>query len=165
MARALATLILIGFLMQLVTFASGLGAGYGWFRTAPHILWGLLTSFLLLFSHSATMFYFIGRGRYVREVTRDLELDDGFIRRTKEIKQMFFPWATYAILLTIVVTTAGGAVTVWRPLHLMHGFIASAGVLLNSFALWRGLVGIASDLVLGTEMEAAGAAAGAAAKG
>lgn len=155
MARALATLILIGLLMQFLTFGSRLGSAFGWFRLAPHILWGLLTSFLLLFAHSATMFYFIGRGRYVREVTRDLHLEDGYIRRTRETKRMFFPWATYAILVTIVVTTTGGAVTVWPPIHLVHGVTASVAVVLNSFALWRGLTGIAQELVLGTEMEAA----------
>ena len=53
MARGLATLILVVFILQGITFASGLGPVIGWFTRTQHILWGLLVSFLLLFTHTA----------------------------------------------------------------------------------------------------------------
>ncbi len=154
MARGLGTLILVVFLFQGITFASGLGPVIGWFTRTQHILWGLLTAFLLLFTHTATMFYLIGRGKYVKEVTQELSLGGEFIERTREIKRMFFPWATYSIVVTIGVTTAGGIAAVWSGWHLFHGILAGIGVGLNSFTLWRGLMGIGHDLALGAEMEA-----------
>ena len=159
MARALGTLILTAILFQVLTFISGWTTHMGWFRLPQHVMWGLLTAILILFAHTAAMFYLIGRGRYVRDVTRELSLREDFCQKTKVFKRMFFPLATYSILMTIGVTTAGGAATLRGFGHSVHGALAIGALFLNLLALWRGLMVIGQDLQLGNEMEEAATAA------
>ncbi|MEE8111423.1 MAG: hypothetical protein V3T54_01680 [Acidobacteriota bacterium] len=159
MARALGTLILTAILFQVLTFISGWTTHMGWFRLPQHVMWGLLTAILILFAHTAAMFYLIGRGRYVRDVTRELSLRVDFCQKSKLFKWLFFSRATYSILMTIGVTTAGGAATLRGFGHSVHGALAIGALFLNLLALWRGLMVIGQDLQLGNEMEEAAAAA------
>lgn len=109
MGRAL---LILGWLATLGLLATGLigfqvnlESGIG-----LHLLVGLFSSLLILFSHSWIMFYLIGTGKAVKTAVADHELDTGFIARTVELKNRSYPWLMAAIGLVMAAFIVGGGV-------------------------------------------------------
>jgi hypothetical protein len=74
-----------------------------------HFLVGLFTAVGTLLTHSLIFTYFLGTGRWVKEVTLAYDLPDApWHKRTRELKRLTFPPALAAMLVTIA-TAAGGA--------------------------------------------------------
>jgi hypothetical protein len=110
-------------------------------KFGDHSLWlthwvvGLFTALLTLAVHCLIFLYFLGTGRWVKEVGLAYDLPDAPLpRRTRELKRAAFPPALFAMLITIATVAAGaGADTgVWPwPIHLTLAILA---VLVNLWA-------------------------------
>ena len=76
-----------------------------------HFLAGLFTAVGTLLTHCLIFTYFLGTGRWVKEVTLAYDLPDApWHKRNRELKRLVFPAALAAMLVTIA-TAAGGAGT------------------------------------------------------
>ena len=74
-----------------------------------HFLVGLFTAVGTLLTHCLIFTYFLGTGRWVKEVTLAYDLPDApWHKRTRDLKRLTFPPALAAMLITIA-TAAGGA--------------------------------------------------------
>ncbi len=129
MTRIFVTMAGINRLALLVSF--GLGAPYLLERlsgeAAPlpyqpqgtvsvHFIVGLFAVVFTLLVHCLIFTYFLGTGRWVKEVARAYGLPDQALpKQTRELKRVAFPPALFA-MLTAIATAAAGAgaqLTVW----------------------------------------------------
>src|SRR5947209_7183988 len=81
-----------------------------------HFYLGLATAIGILLIHCLIFTYFLGTGRWVKEVGIAYQLpDEGWPRETRELKRKTFPPALYAMLITIatVAAGAGSQLQVW----------------------------------------------------
>jgi hypothetical protein len=116
MTRIFLTLAATNALALLITFALGcwskLTAGLHDAASPAyllHFLFGLFTAVGTLLTHCLIFTYFLGTGRWVKEVTLAYDLPDApWHKRTRDLKRATFPPALAAMLITIA-TAAGGA--------------------------------------------------------
>jgi hypothetical protein len=116
MTRIFLTLALTDALALAVTFALGcwskLSAGLTDADSPAfvlHFLFGLFTAVGTLLTHCLIFTYFLGTGRWVKEVTLAYRLpDEPWHKRTRDLKRETFPLVHAAVLVTIA-TAAGGA--------------------------------------------------------
>jgi hypothetical protein len=142
MSRTFLTLAVTNALALLVTFALG-----GWSKLTAglqdpaspayllHFLFGLFTAVGTLLTHCLIFTYFLGTGRWVKEVTLAYDLPDApWHKRTRDLKRATFPPALAAMLITIA-TAAGGAgaqLQAWPwPVHFA---LALATLVINVWA-------------------------------
>ena len=137
MTRIFLTLAGTNALALLVTFALGcwskLTAGLHDADSSVyllHFLFGLFTAVGTLLTHCLIFTYFLGTGRWVKEVTLAYDLpDEPWHKRTRELKRVTFPPALAAMLITIA-TAAGGAgaqLQAWPwQVHLTLGVVTLA---------------------------------------
>jgi len=79
--------------------------------TRHHMLAGVLTTILLVFTHSLVLFYLIGTGIDIREaVGVDEELSRRYVPLTRRLKRQVFPIACLAALLASVAALFGAEV-------------------------------------------------------
>lgn len=100
-----------------------------------HFLLGLATAMMTLLVHCLIFTYFLGTGRWVKEVKLAYDLPDAPLPRlTRDLKRRVFPPALFAMLTAIVTGAAGAAaqVEVWR--WEVHATLATATVLVNLWA-------------------------------
>jgi hypothetical protein len=152
MTRIFVTLATINALCLLVSFGLGFGVmhlrdagvagpgpeqplGMNWFSW--HTVFSIFTAVLTLLVHSLLFTYFLGTGRWVKEVARTYQLPDQDIpRQTREYKRKAFPPALFAMLAVIAAVASGaGAQTAaeswWGWLHPVLAVLTLA---LNGFA-------------------------------
>jgi hypothetical protein len=73
-----------------------------------HFLLGLFTVFGSLLVHCIIFTYFLGTGRWVKEVGLAYQLpDEPFPKRTRELKRATFPPALFAMLIAIATAATG----------------------------------------------------------
>jgi hypothetical protein len=115
-SRTFLTLAITDALALLVTFALGCWSKLtsGLHDPASHVyllhfLFGLFTAVATILIHCLIFTYFLGTGRWVKEVTLAYDLPDvPWHKRTRDLKRSTFPPALAAMLITIA-TAAGGA--------------------------------------------------------
>src|SRR5262245_47917072 len=81
-----------------------------------HFVVGLFTVVFTLLVHCLIFTYFLGTGRWVKEVARAYSLpDEPLPRQTRELKRIAFPPALFAMLTAIAAAAAGAGaqLTVW----------------------------------------------------
>jgi hypothetical protein len=82
-----------------------------------HFTMGLFTAIGVLLVHCIIFTYFLGTGRWVKEVGLAYNLPDANLPRlTRELKRGTFPPALYAMLITIATVAAGAG----RQLQMWH---------------------------------------------
>ncbi len=87
-----------------------------------HVLLGLASALLLLFSHCWIMFYLIGTGRAIKDAVRESGLPGELYERTKEFKNRSYPSLMLALALAMTTFILGGGVfTGAIPAWLHHG--------------------------------------------
>ncbi len=88
----------------------------------PHIYLGLLAGTTTLGVHCLVFIYFLGTGRWVKEVCLAYGIPDAPLPRlTRELKRRAFPPALFAMLVPIAASAAGAGVATrgWQwPWHL-----------------------------------------------
>jgi len=142
MTRIFTTLALLNMLALLAAFITGVLTKLGDSLHHPqtflaHFTVGLFTAIGTLFVHCLIFTYFLGTGRWVKEVGLAYDLPDAHLpRRTRELKRGTFPTALLAMLVTIATSAAGmGAQRQEWPWQL-HGSLALATLLTNAWAFW-----------------------------
>jgi hypothetical protein len=102
-----------------------------------HVLIGLASSLLLLFSHCWIMFYLIGTGKAIKDAVRENGLEPAIIEETKRFKNDSYPSLMLAMALVMATFIVGGGVatgSVPRWIHHVLFYLAAASQL---YALWK----------------------------
>jgi hypothetical protein len=100
-----------------------------------HITIGIFSTMICLLSHSMMMFYFLGKGKAVKEAAAEGGLSKEFERRIAILRKPVFSIGTYAMLLTIVTGLLGASVDTGMLPAGVHGVMAYSCLALNLFAL------------------------------
>lgn len=145
MSTVFARIALFSIILLVATAGLGLWIGDLHGQTDPAVLrWGTVHRLSGVFSgltvvlvNSMTVTYFIGTGRWCREVAETYSLDEAFIERSKQLKRKAFPWAVSGMLAVVVIVALGGAADPasgrpgtedWVTLHLV-GALACVAVI------------------------------------
>jgi MFS family permease len=137
MGRAL---LIVGAMATLGFIAS---AVLGYTLAAPtdadmplHVLVGLASCLLLLFSHCWIMFYLIGTGKAIKEAVNENGLEASLIEETKRFKNASYPSLMLAMTLAIATFVLGGGVATGAMPSWVHHVLFYATVLVQARALW-----------------------------
>ena len=103
-----------------------------------HITVGIFSTMICLLSHSMMMFYFLGKGKAVKEAAAEGGLSKEFERRIAVLRKPVFSIGTYAMLLTIVAALLGASVDTGMLPAGVHGVIAYSCLALNLLRPARG---------------------------
>jgi hypothetical protein len=134
MAAALLTAIFAS--VAGIGYATYLGlAGGGNVVLARHISIGIFSTMITLLAHSMTMFYFLGKGKAVREAAAEGGLSNEFERRIAVIRKPVFSIGTLAMIATMVTALAGASVDTGTLPSGIHGVMAYTCLALNLGAL------------------------------
>jgi hypothetical protein len=102
-----------------------------------HFVLGLTTALTTLFVHCLVLTYFLGTGRWVKEVCIAYGLPDGnWPKLTREIKRRNTPRVILAMLVTIAAAAAGMAKQQQAWPGWIHLTLATVTVLLNLYVFW-----------------------------
>ncbi len=97
-----------------------------------HIVLGLFTVIGALLVHCLIFTYFLGTGRWVKEVGLAYRLpDEPLPRLTRELKRWTFPPALFAMLISIATAAAGAAAQRREWPWEVHATLASLTLLIN----------------------------------
>jgi hypothetical protein len=142
MSRILARLAAFNFLVLLLAYGVGwLSWWQGSVRHSDdstymiHFLLGLFAVLLTLGVHCLIFIYFLGTGRWVKEVALAYRLPDAPLPKlTRDLKRRTFPVALTAMLVPIAAAAAGAAVQRQEWSWLIHAVLALATLLVNVWA-------------------------------
>ena len=141
--------------IALVIAAGAIGFGIGdltsgldsearlWFRV--HFLLGVGAALAVVFVNSIVVTYFIGTGRWVREVSETYQLDARYLQRSTLLKRRAFPWAVLSMTVVIVVialgaaTDPGSAVDLDSDWHLAAAIGSLILIMIAAFFQWRSI--------------------------
>lgn len=144
MARLFLLLSMLNLAALAATFAVGCLSKFvdhGWYVT--HFSLGLFTAIGTLLVHCIVFTYFLGTGRWVKEVAQAYRLpDEPYPRWTRELKRSAFPPALSAMLVTIAAAAAGAGAQLQHWPWYVHGGLALAALGVNIWAFrieWRDL--------------------------
>jgi hypothetical protein len=137
MARLFRILALLNSLALVATLAVGtaskLDSHERWYLT--HFTLGLFTAIGTLLVHCLIFTYFLGTGRWVKEVGLAYALPDADLpRRTRDLKRTTFPPALLAMLITIATAAAGAGAQLREWPWYVHGALAVATLVVNLWA-------------------------------
>ena len=127
-------------LLSIICFVITVAMGFlipGKVPVSQHILWGFFSTFLVTLSQSMTMFYFIGTGKYVKDLVANEPTGNEFIRRTKVFKAKVFPPALWAMLFTMAAMILGGGVHTRIIPSWVHLGLSAIALYYNVVALAR----------------------------
>lgn len=108
-----------------------------------HRMFGIASALVVVLVNSIAVTYFVGTGRWCREVVETYGLDAELIRRSSALKRRAFPWAVSAMLAIVGISALGAAAdpairhawTVnWVYPHLAGAF---AGLTFIAWAFWQ----------------------------
>jgi hypothetical protein len=102
---------------------------------AQHISIGIFSTMISLLAHSMMMFYFLGKGKAVREAAAEGGLSGEYERRIAIARKPVFSIATLAMAATIVTALAGASVDTGVLPSGVHGILAYSCLALNLGAL------------------------------
>jgi len=144
MNQIIARLAAVTLLALLVTFGVGLySQARGGLLEANDIAYplhlglGLFAVFICLGVHCLAFIYFLGTGRWVKEVAQAYRLpDEPLPKRTRELKRQTFPVALLAMLVPIATAAAGAGVATQHPYWpwQLHFTLGTVSVLVNAWA-------------------------------
>jgi hypothetical protein len=136
MTRIFTTLAAINALALLVTFGFGCASAFvNHDLYLLHFNLGLITAIGTLLVHCLIFTYFLGTGRWVKEVALAYAMPDRpWPRLTRELKRQTFPPALFAMLITIAAAAAGAGVQVGVWNWLIHAGLALATLAVNFWA-------------------------------
>lgn len=74
-----------------------------------HMLLGLAAALVTILVNSITVTYFIGTGRWCREVCDTYQLEPRLLDKSARLKRTAFPWSVAGIVATITIVSFGAA--------------------------------------------------------
>jgi hypothetical protein len=143
MTRLFRVVAILTIVLLLATFGSGV---YSWLREGSssstnvylvHFVLGLTTALTALFVHCLALTYFLGTGRWVKEVCFAYGIPDGnYPKMTRDIKRRNTPRVIAAMLVTIAAAAAGMAAQQQAWPGWIHLTLACVSVALNLYVFW-----------------------------
>jgi hypothetical protein len=142
MTRIFTTLAALDSLLLLGSYSLGIasklrdgihnpGDSTYWF----HFLLGLSAAVVTLLVHCLIFTYFLGTGRWVKEVKLAYDIPDAPLPRlTRDLKRRVFPPALFAMLTVIATGAAGAAAHVGVSRWEVHAGLATAALAVNGWA-------------------------------
>lgn len=133
------------FALQLATYAIGWASATlpaGWRPSGDtvflsHIWLALITNVATLAVHCLIFIYFLGTGRWVKEVARAYGIaDDPLPKLTRELKRKSFPPALFAMLIVIAASAAGAGKQTAGWWWGWHAILATVALGVNVWAFW-----------------------------
>ncbi len=130
------------FLFSVILLTAGAGTFYAVLPESPfrqeifilHFFLGLSASIAILFVHCIVFIYFLGTGRWVKEVALAYQIpDEPFPKRTRELKRLAFPAALFSMLIGIATAAAGAGAQLQAWPWYIHATLA---VLTLGINLW-----------------------------
>lgn len=100
-----------------------------------HRLSGILSALMVVLVNSMSVTYFIGTGRWCREVAETYRLPADLVERSKRLKRAAFPWAVLGMGAVVAAVALGGAADPasgrpgtenWVSLHLVGSLVCVA---------------------------------------
>jgi hypothetical protein len=131
MSQALLTGVGVGIVGLVTTAVFGLQAT----DVSRHIAFGIFSSLITLLAHSMMMFYFIGKGRAVKDAMIEGGLTGDFYRRIAAMRKPVFSIGTLAMVVTMVAAILGGGVDTGVLPPMVHATIAYGAIACNLAAL------------------------------
>ncbi len=117
-------------------------------RARLHGLCGVLAALVTVLVNSLCVTYFIGTGRWCREVAETYELASTFDNRAAALKRRTFPWSILGIVTVLTISALGAAAdpgtlrdstSDWVRPHLV---VACGGTIVIAVACWFQFLGI-----------------------
>jgi hypothetical protein len=144
MTRIFTTLAAVNALALVVSFILGVWSKLGDGVRQPdgaiyllHFTIGLLAAIVTLLVHCIIFTYFLGTGRWVKEVKLAYKLpDEPHAKLTRELKRRTFPPALFAMLITIAAAAAGAGAQLQEWPWGVHGTLATLALVVNGWAFW-----------------------------
>jgi amino acid transporter len=100
-----------------------------------HFFLGLATAIGILLVHCLIFIYFLGTGRWVKEVTLAYRMpDEPHHKQTRELKRKTFPPALFAMLIGIATAAAGAGAQLQAWHWSIHMTLAFSTLLINLWA-------------------------------
>lgn len=131
----------LNFVSLIVAFSVGLWSWsgsslvHGDGRYLAHFYCGLFAVILNLAVHSIIFIYFLGTGRWVKEVAIAYQIPDAPLPKlTRDLKRWVFPPALIAMLVPIGTAAAGAGVQLREWPWYAHGSLALLALLINLWA-------------------------------
>jgi hypothetical protein len=131
MPQALLTSVGIAVVGLVTTTVLGLQAT----DVSRHIAFGIFSSLITLLAHSMMMFYFIGKGRAVKDAMAEGGLTGDFYRRIAAVRKPVFSIGTLAMGATMVAAILGGGVDTGVLPPMVHATIAYGAIACNLAAV------------------------------
>jgi hypothetical protein len=152
MAAALVTAALLSF--------GGLAASvlFGLTASSPsellrHTTTAIFATMLTLLTHSMMMFYFIGKGKAVREAVAEGNLSREFVADISRARKPVFSLATLAMLLTMAAAIVGGGVDMNTVRPAVHSVLAWSALVANAVAIRAELLALAASARVVAEVD------------
>jgi len=139
MTRIFTSLALLNTLALIATYAVGVVSKLRASALHPedptylvHFVLGLFTAIGTLLVHCLIFTYFLGTGRWVKEVTLAYDLpDEPWHKETRELKRRTFPPALAAMLIVIAAAAAGAGAQLQQWPWQVHATLGTLALLIN----------------------------------
>lgn len=105
---------------------------------ATHMMLGVVSSLLALFSVVITMFYFIGTGKAVKETIQEWDLDERYYDMVLKYKKKYFPTMTLALLVYVAAPSVGAAASANYVSDGFHGMIGYLTFATHAYICYQG---------------------------
>jgi hypothetical protein len=102
---------------------------------AQHISVGFFSALITLLAHSMMMFYFLGKGKAVREAAAEQGLSKDYERRIALARKPVFSVGTLAMIATMATAIVGASVDTGVLPSGVHAVLAYSSLALNLGAL------------------------------
>lgn len=112
-----------------------------------HVLWGFLSTIVVIFAHTITMFYFIGTGSAVKEEAKKNQALIPLYQRTRRFKARTSGILTLAPLLLMAASIAGAGTAGGSVAPSVHLWMEIVAVAFNVWTLAR-VAGVIGENIL-----------------
>jgi hypothetical protein len=100
-----------------------------------HILFGIFSTMMTLLAHCMMMFYFIGKGKAVKEAMAEGHLAGDWYQRMAATRKPVFSVGTLAMGVTMVAAIMGATADTKLLPPIVHGMIAYGAIACNLAAV------------------------------
>jgi len=146
----LASVILLGW----ITY-EGFRTAAGTLGPGAHIRFALFGIVIVLFTHTMTLFYFVGTGSRIKKVVHQYGLPFSLAERTVRLKARLFPWLTFTPLATMAAFILGGGAHTHALPGWVHGSLSLLALGMNLVTTVLAVLCISENVVLIDEIDAA----------
>jgi hypothetical protein len=130
-AQALVSAVMIGVAGLIATVVIGLSGT----DIPRHVAFGIFSTMITLLAHSMMMFYFIGKGKAVKDALQEHSLTGDYYQRIGAARKPVFSIGTLAMAVTMVAAIMGASVDTGVLPPMVHAMIAYGAVAANLAAL------------------------------